>query len=98
MMGQFIVVPPGFVGVNENMKLSEKLVVYPNPVENGLNFNMPEGIEEYDLRITDASGRVLLSKNGNTMEQLDVTMLKSGSYYLIVRANDKFYTANFTKL
>ncbi|MEY3437447.1 MAG: hypothetical protein RL265_32 [Bacteroidota bacterium] len=98
MMGQFIVVPPGFVGVNENMKLSEKLVVYPNPVENGLNFNMPEGIEEYDLRITDASGRVLLSKNGNTMEQLDVIMLKSGSYYLIVRANDKFYTANFTKL
>lgn len=98
MMGQFIVVPPGFVGVNENMKLSEKLVVFPNPVIAELTLKLPNGTEQFDLRITDASGKVLISKNNINQNEVDVSMLEAGSYYILVRSNDNYYTTNFTKL
>lgn len=98
MMGQFIVVPPGYVGLNENMKLSEKLVVFPNPVETKLNIQLPAENEQFDLRITDASGRVLISKNSTNQTKVDVSMLPKGSYYILVRTTDKFYTTNFTKI
>lgn len=98
MMGQFIVVPPGFVGINEGMKLSEKLLIYPNPAELEITIQLPNGTEQFDLRITDASGKVLISKNGNLQNKVDVSLLKAGSYYLIVRTNDKYYTTNFMKL
>lgn len=98
MMGQFIVVPPGFVGVNENMKLSENLIVYPNPVDTELKIKLPNGTEQFDLRITDASGKVLITLNSTNQNKVDVSILKAGSYYILVRANDKYYTTNFTKL
>jgi hypothetical protein len=59
MMGQFLVVPPGYVGIGDEMKLTERLIVYPNPIEAELNLKLPNEIKSFDLRIFDISGKVV---------------------------------------
>ncbi len=98
MMGQFLVVPPGFVGLNENFNLSRKLEVYPNPTSDLLQLKLSDEMESFEYRITDASGRVLISKKEFLTDQLDVSKLDPGIYYLIVKANGNFFATNFTKL
>ncbi len=57
------------------------LSAYPNPAENNITINMPAGMENCNVKITDLAGTHLreTTLSGNT---LDISDLKSGMYIL----------------
>lgn len=63
--------------------LAAKVQVYPNPATRFVNVQLPEGA---DLRVVDLSGRVLMvTENTGSMEQLDVSGLRQGIYFLSIQ-------------
>jgi len=77
-------------------KAAEKVLLFSNPVENYLWFNMQE-VENANVAIYDFSGEkvvdALVSNGGN----LYVGDLKSGNYLLTVISGDRKYVAKFIK-
>jgi hypothetical protein len=63
----------------ENNGAKGKLIVYPNPVSNALNLNYTEG---GDFQIVNLIGQQVLV--GATQQQIDVTTLPQGTYFLKV--------------
>jgi hypothetical protein len=55
------------------------LLVYPNPVRETINIEY-EG--EFQVKILDAGGRILIEKRGVDMISIDVSVLTSGAYIL----------------
>ena len=75
---------------------AEKVLLFSNPVENYLWFNM-DGAEDANVAIYNFNGEKLMSafiSNGNNLYVGD---LKSGNYILTVISNDKKYVAKFIK-
>ncbi|MDB5273591.1 MAG: glycoside hydrolase family 16 [Chitinophagaceae bacterium] len=56
---------------------------YPNPTENNITINMPVGMQNCNVKITDLAGNNIreTTLNGNT---LDISDLKSGVYILLL--------------
>jgi hypothetical protein len=75
------------------------LLVYPNPVENTLNFTADQSMNNYTFAVIDLSGRVFIVNPANT-NQVDVSFLESGSYILQVTDNGtgEISTSRFTKI
>jgi hypothetical protein len=64
--------------------------VYPNPVRNSLQLELPDATEQYTIKVVDALGRILLSttRSGlNSRQQLDVSTLAAGTYILQVETD-----------
>ena len=79
---------------NNDLVTSGLIAVYPNPVKNILNIKIAsQGANKTTLIITDITGRSLIKKitnagNGETIVQLDVSVLPAGIYYLkLIRTN-----------
>lgn len=96
MMGQFLVVPPGYAGLNKHLVLPASLQVFPNPTTDFLSFSIPEQ-EVVDLRIVSSSGQVVYKDNQSTGTQIDIRSLESGTYHLLLRSGDHYYHARFVK-
>ncbi len=96
MMGQFLVVPPGYAGLNKHLVLPASLRVFPNPTTDFLSFSIPEQ-EVVDLRIVNSSGQVVYKDNQSTGTQIDIRSLESGTYHLLLRSGDHYYHARFVK-
>ena len=86
MMGQFLVVPPEFVGLNDNLVLADCVRVYPNPTT-----------DIVDIRIINNSGQVVYKQDNSEVGQFDVSFLENGSYHILIKLNDHYYNANFIK-
>ncbi len=59
--------------------------VFPNPVGNIVNIEVKEGTELTHLQLVDLQGRSLISRSlpqTAGVEQLDLSLLPAGSYYL----------------
>ncbi len=97
MMGQFLVVPSGFVGLDENLVLTQSIKVFPNPVSNSFRFELPEINSTYDIRVIDMSGRVVFSQNGNTLNFIDASNLSEGIYQVLIRVNNTYYSSRIVK-
>lgn len=97
MMGQFLVVPPEFVGLNPNMVLASSIHIFPNPTSDILSFKV-ENIENHvDIRIINNNGQVVFKKDNNTGNQIDISFLENGNYHLLIRSKGMYYNANFIK-
>ena len=63
--------------------------VYPNPVVEKLNVDIPEGSSGGSLLLYDGNGRLVLSQtNVSTHNELDLSAQNKGNYFLV------FQTAN----
>jgi len=63
-----------------------KLRVYPNPANEFISFNIDWN--QFDYQIFDGSGREVLS--GETSSKtINIEMLSNGTYYLLLRNNEK---------
>ncbi len=63
--------------------------VYPNPVVEKLNVDIPEGTSSSSLLLYDGNGRLVLSQtNVSTHNELDLSAQNKGNYFLV------FQTAN----
>ena len=71
--------------------LADRINVYPNPTQNVLYVETEETlVSEYGLHLCDATGKVVLSKEGQTVVganrfTLDLQSFAGGNYYLMVR-------------
>ncbi|WP_184187541.1 M28 family peptidase [Chryseobacterium defluvii] len=68
----------------------ESIKVYPNPAKDILNVEIPERSKDFNIEITDMSGRSLL--NVENQEKIDISGLANGTYMCIIRLNDESVT------
>lgn len=97
MMGQFLVVPPEFVGLNPNMVLASSIHVFPNPTSDILSFKEENIENQVDVRIINNNGQVVFKKDNSTGNQIDISFLENGNYHLLIRSKGTYYNANFIK-
>lgn len=81
---------------NINDANAEKVLLFTNPVENYLWFNI-DGAEDANVAIYNFSGEKVTSASISNGSNLYVGDLKSGNYILTVISNDKKYVAKFIK-
>ncbi len=96
MMGQFLVVPENYVGLN-TMKTIEQLRIYPNPVVEQLQLKMDDTTLPIELKIIDQNGRVLDTKKQMASQAIDVRDLPAGVYSLIITQNNHYFLSRFLK-
>lgn len=97
MMGQFVVVPPGYVG-QEELTATTLTQVFPNPTTQTIQFTEASAwANGYDVKVFDGIGKCVLSHTNVNTNTLDVSNLPSGTYVAVVRANGKFYHSKFVK-
>jgi bilirubin oxidase len=97
MMGQYLVVPPDFVGINEDFTLTKSIKVYPNPSADVVNIELPESNAAYDFRVIDLSGKVVFSKNNMYSNSIDISELSAGEYHLVLKIDNVFYNSKIIK-
>ena len=69
----------------KQLNSTQKLTIYPNPVNDQLNLQLNEQQLFSNLRIIDLTGKVILEKQvENQAEQIDVSTLPKGMYYIQV--------------
>lgn len=67
--------------IKENKSAS--LTVYPNPVANQLTI-ATEGLDKYDVRVTDVLGKVVYFDEAGGIDKVDVSNFKNGVYLVSV--------------
>lgn len=75
---------------------SKKILVYPNPTQEILYFDIPEDQTEY-IRVYDTNNRLLINKNIHTQKFLNVGELPEGLFILEIGGKDKTYNSRFIK-
>ena len=74
------------------------LTLYPNPAADVLNLTLPFGTSEGELRIMDATGRVVLTKQvRSTTERIDLSDLAPGSYRCLLTSGNGRVVEGFMK-
>ncbi|MBL7800706.1 MAG: multicopper oxidase domain-containing protein [Chitinophagales bacterium] len=96
MMGQFLVVPSGFTGIDDNFVLTQSITVFPNPTSSFLQFELPEN-ELVSYRITDMSGKVVQKQDNFSGNTIHVSQLSQGIYHVWFRSGSKYYSSKFQK-
>lgn len=78
-------------GIVVNAHSLNGVIIYPNPLINKLNINFEMNIaENYYIQITNTIGQTIYSKDTLTQKQeIDLSFLKSGIYYLRVQNNSE---------
>lgn len=91
MMGQFVVMPPTSVGVNEVENSSNIISVYPNPT-NGIVNITTNGINE--LKIYNVLGELIYTENKISTNELQIntSQWSRGIYNLSITNNNKTLT------
>ena len=70
--------------------------LYPNPVSDVLNINMPAGTAVSSVSISDVSGKTVLQSLGN-LGSINLTGLAGGMYIVTVKAGDKNFVHKVIK-
>lgn len=80
-----------------DVALESSVNFYPNPVRDVLYFNDVTSIEDGMIYIYNIQGQLVSQPVTNNRNQLDVSSLNSGVYFLEVRNRDAFIKTKFVK-
>ena len=84
-----------------NSLTNSKLKLYPNPVSDVLNIQLTakETIGMTDLRIVNVVGKTVYQKSNlkELKNEIDISKLAKGSYYVIIKNDKKIDTISFIK-
>ena len=84
------------LGITKNTLLSFEM--YPNPVSDKLNIQLPTGIEKAEVSIFDYRGRLILSKTiSSNNTSIDVQKISKGIYVIRVATKSKIGVQRFLK-
>ena len=84
------------LGISENNLLSFEM--YPNPVSDVLNIQLPTSTEKAKVSIFDYTGRLVSSKTISSNDTaIDVQKISKGIYMIRVAANNKIGVQRFIK-
>ena len=91
-----VTVTSSTAGISENKLLSFEM--YPNPVSDKLNIQLPSGSEKAEVSIFDYTGRLVSSKTISSNDtSIDVQSISNGIYIIIVASNTKIGVQRFIK-
>ncbi|HPT15071.1 MAG TPA: T9SS type A sorting domain-containing protein [Bacteroidales bacterium] len=76
---------------------SSTLQLFPNPAGESLTISWPEGNHEATLTLYNLTGRMVMSCEVGNNERLDVSGLRSGSYYYILLTHNSTYSGKVIK-
>jgi hypothetical protein len=96
MMGQFLV-KSNLNTDSQNLVLTKIINISPNPVNDSFSINIPESTSDFDVKITDATGKVVKTSKSKNNMLIDVSSLSSGIYQVIVKNNTDFYSGKMIK-
>ena len=83
-------------GISENKLLSFEM--YPNPVSDVLNIQLPSGTDKAEVGVYDYTGRLVSSKTISSNDStLDVQKISKGIYIIRVATNNKIGVQRFIK-
>ncbi len=82
-------------GVNQLSTGSEKLVVYPNPASETINFKTEGLSERGNLVVYDISGKQVSKTEFTNAVELNVSAFSSGMYFYHVNCGAKVFTGKF---
>ena len=70
------------------IKSANTFIVYPNPVKEQLNVELPEDYRNGTLRLINAAGETLYSTRVNSANKhvIDVTVMAAGTYIVQIEA------------
>lgn len=75
----------------------KQLILYPNPTDNSFSvFGLDEN-ELYDYSIIDLFGRTIEQKNNNNLQNIEISKLYSGSYFIKIVHENFSQTIKFQK-
>ena len=84
------------LGISENNLLNFEM--YPNPVSDALNIQLPTGTEKAEVSVFDYTGRLVSSKIISSNDTaIDVQKISKGIYMIRVAANNKIGVQRFIK-
>ena len=82
--------------IKENL-ISEKISIYPNPVNDLLKIESGTVITEW-VEVTNLIGKVVLKKQIDRMnDELNLGQLSSGVYFLTGKTEDGYWTRKIIK-
>ncbi|WP_445452321.1 T9SS type A sorting domain-containing protein [Flavobacterium sp. 25HG05S-40] len=83
---------------NPDFEFSNYISLFPNPANNVLNIQVKEDIIVTSIRIYNALGQlVLLVPNAAKVENIDVSDLRTGSYFIKINSNRGNANSKFIK-
>lgn len=85
------------VGIEEN---GAQISIYPNPAQSHVFVSAPEGFRNYNISVTDLSGKVVISKikvAAAGEQRLNVSDLDAGMYVIIIENEDETHRLMFIK-
>ena len=84
------------LGISENNLLNFEM--YPNPVSDLLNIQLPTGTEKAEVGVFDYTGRLVSSKTISSNDTaIDVQQISKGIYMIRLAANNKIGVQRFIK-
>lgn len=82
---------------NSSFESSTVFAAYPNPATNLVTISS-EGIDAYQLSVTDLTGKVVLTKSMTGIENsVDVSSLSNGAYFFTITSDNKKETIKIIK-
>lgn len=97
LVGKDVLIPA--TGIAEALRGEDKhLVVYPNPANSILQFNISgiTDLQQTEIQVYDLSGRLVMAPaTGNT--QLDIAALQPGMYLIKMQAEGEHFVSRFIK-
>ncbi len=79
--------PPVIIGVSELTK-NNVIKIFPNPAQDAITVNFPGNqLETTELEITTALGQTVFTKTITSNEQIDISNLSNGLYFIHLKGN-----------
>ncbi len=85
-------------GIDDVAATADRVIVYPQPVEETLNIRVPS--EAQAVELYDISGRLVLTEKlsaGGTSYSINIGSIPAGTYILNVKTTGKVYKEKFVK-
>ena len=85
------------VGINSNIKSNDFISIYPNPITDKLNIEF-ENSQEIKFSIMNSLGQVVyISGDKSPRQEIDLSFLEAGIYYLKIQSNSEQKTIKLIK-
>ncbi len=90
---------PLFLSIDETKSSHNWIKIYPNPTNDIIQFEFPEGIESMDIKVIDANGKKVMDKRLKKGEFLSVQKLPQGNYTIDFMLDENHnYSSAFIKI
>ncbi|WP_166426924.1 T9SS type A sorting domain-containing protein [Flavobacterium psychrotolerans] len=83
---------------NESFSKNDKIVIFPNPTKEILNISIDDIPEIPSITIYNTLGQIIeIVPHSQDLKSLDISLLKSGNYFIQIAYDKGIITKKFTK-